>query len=216
MCFMASKVNPEVRNNELVIQELKGELLIYDLQTNKAFCLNEISALTWNLSDGTRTVSEISNQLSKKLKKTVTEDLVWLALNDLKEAGLLSNGETVTPKFDGLSRREAIRRVGLASMIAIPVISSLVAPTAAEAQSGGGTTANCAACTQNSNCASGNCAPNPFGGNICSAGSSTGQAYPPGTSIGVAGAVDCAVSGNASCCNGSATFTPGVGTCICN
>jgi hypothetical protein len=132
--------NPVARQTDLVVQELKGELLIYDLLVNKAYCLNETSALVYQLCDGSRSVREISGQLSRELKSPVPEDLIWVALEQLKKSNLLAAGEELEISFGGgLSRREAIRRVGLASVIALPVISSLVAPTAADAQSGGGT-----------------------------------------------------------------------------
>jgi hypothetical protein len=133
---MASKNNnPKIRETELVVQELKDELLIYDHNTNKAFCLNPTSAMIWNLCDGNSSVSEIINQLSKQLKQPVTDDLVYLALDQFKQDNLLSDNDTVEIKFNGLSRREVIRKVGFASVIALPVISSLVAPTAAMAAS---------------------------------------------------------------------------------
>ena len=38
---MATKNNPpKCRKNDIVTQDLKGELLIYDLTINKAYCLN--------------------------------------------------------------------------------------------------------------------------------------------------------------------------------
>jgi hypothetical protein len=103
--------------------------------------LNQTSALVYQLCDGKHSVSDISRELSRKLKQPVTEDLVWLVIDQLKQDNLLSNSEELNIKFDGLSRREVIRKVGFASMIALPVISSLIAPTAAMAQSGceGGT-----------------------------------------------------------------------------
>jgi hypothetical protein len=134
---MASKNNnPKARETELVVQELKDEVLIYDLTTNKAFCLNETSAAIWNLCDGKSSVSDITKQLSKQLKQPVTDDLVYLALDQFKQDDLLSGNNEIEIKFDRLSRREAIRKVGFASMVALPLISSLVAPTAAMAQSG--------------------------------------------------------------------------------
>jgi hypothetical protein len=78
------KGNPTSRQSDIVVQELKGEILIYDLKINKAFCLNETSALVYGLCDGNNSVKDISNQLSKKLKQPVTEDLVWLALDQMK------------------------------------------------------------------------------------------------------------------------------------
>jgi hypothetical protein len=123
------------RNKNIVVQNLEGEVLIYDLITNKAYCLNETSSMIWGMCDGKTSVTEMSRKLSLKLKQTVGEDLVWLAIDQLKKQDLLENSREIHTKLDGLSRREIIRRVGLASAVALPAISSLVAPTAAMAQS---------------------------------------------------------------------------------
>ena len=132
---MKLKTNPKGQENDLVIQELKGELLIYDLSVHKAYCLNETSAIIWNLCDGNNSVSDIRQHLSRKLNKSVPEDLVWLALDQLKADDLLSESREVEIKFDGLSRREVIRKIGVASLVALPMVASLAAPTAAMAQS---------------------------------------------------------------------------------
>jgi hypothetical protein len=143
---MKQKVAPQSRKNDLVVQDLNGEVLIYDLKSNKAFCLNETSALVWQACDGTKSVPEISQTIGKKLNEPANEDLVWLALDQLKKENLLENGEDVTPNFGGMSRREVIRKVGIGTMIALPLISSLVAPTAMMALSAGacaGTVCKC-------------------------------------------------------------------------
>ncbi len=127
---------PVARKQDIIVQELKGEVLVYDLKIDKAFCLNETSALVWQLCDGESSVAEISRTVGKKLNSPANEDLVWLALDQLKKENLLANSEEVVANFDGMSRREVIKKVGLATMIALPIISSLVAPTAAQAQSG--------------------------------------------------------------------------------
>jgi hypothetical protein len=132
---MGSKNNPKARENDIVVQELKNEVILYDLVINQAYCLNETSAMVWNLCDGQSSVSDITRQLSKKLNQPVTDDLVWLALDRFKTANLLSDNNEIEIEFNGLSRRDVIRKIGFASMIALPVISSLVAPTAAIAQS---------------------------------------------------------------------------------
>lgn len=128
---------PLSRQTDIVVRELRGEILIYDLQTNLAFCLNETSALVWQACDGTKTVGEISNHISFQLKLPVTEDFVWLALDQLKNDNLLEEDSIASNPFEGLSRREVIRKIGYASLVAMPVIASLIAPTAAHAQSGG-------------------------------------------------------------------------------
>ncbi len=127
---------PLARTEDIVVQESGNELLIYDLKMNKAFCLNETSALVWQLCDGKNTVSEMSDKISTPLRKPVSEDLVWLALDQFGNDGLLVNDEMVVSRFAGVARRELIRKVGIASMAALPIVSSIVAPKAVAAQSG--------------------------------------------------------------------------------
>ena len=45
---MKSQNNPRRRKDEIIVQELNGEVLIYDLKSNKAICLNEVSSLVWD------------------------------------------------------------------------------------------------------------------------------------------------------------------------
>ena len=106
------KLHPKARQNDIVIKELEGEILIYDLNSKKVFCLNEVSALIWQACDGERSVSEITNVISKKLKTEVNEDFVWLALDRLKKENLITNSDDIIGNFNGLSRREVIKRIG--------------------------------------------------------------------------------------------------------
>jgi hypothetical protein len=161
--------NPIARKTNLVLQEIKNETLVYDLDKNKAFCLNETSSLVWQLINGNMSVSEISQSISIKLNQPVTDSLVLLALEQLKEEDLLEGSEEIIPAFPGLTRREVIRKVGLGSMVALPFIVGLVAPTSAQAQSCGPDTGpnlplGCH-CQTNASCASNNCdAPGGGGG----------------------------------------------------
>jgi hypothetical protein len=134
--FMPSKNLPKNRDHQLVVQELNDEVLIFDLNTSKAYSLNETSAAIWDLCDGESSVSDITQKLSTKLKQPVPDEIVWLALDQFKKDDLLSNGKAIEINFNGLSRRQVIRKVGFASMIALPVINSLIAPTAGMAASG--------------------------------------------------------------------------------
>src|SRR5688572_21355604 len=120
--------------DDVVVVEVENEVLVYDKNTNKAFNLNETSALIWELCDGQRSVTEISRTLGKKLSATVDEGLVWLALEQLREAELVKHEAAVPDSLAGLSRRQAIRKVGLAAMISLPLISSIVMPTTTIAQ----------------------------------------------------------------------------------
>lgn len=127
---------PKSRAENIVVQEADNELLIYDLLNNRVICLNETSAMVYQLCDGTTTIADISNLMSQKLKTMVSEDFVWLALIELKKEGLLDNEANLNHHFAGFSRREMVKKVGLASMIALPLVSSVIAPMATNAQSG--------------------------------------------------------------------------------
>jgi hypothetical protein len=127
-------MKPKSRKEDLVVQEANGEVLIYDLRSDKAFCLNETSALIWNACDGSKDVHEIRIDVSKKLKKDAGDDLVWLALDQLKEQKLLSADAASESPLNGLSRREVIKKIGLTTAIALPVVFSLVAPKSVLAQ----------------------------------------------------------------------------------
>lgn len=132
---MQSQYPQRRKADDFVIVELDGEVLIYDKKTNKAFNLNETSALIWELCDGRKSLPEISRFLGEKLNAPVDDGLVWLALDQLRQADLIEHETAVPDSLAGLSRRQAIRKVGLAAVITLPFISSLVAPTAMNAQS---------------------------------------------------------------------------------
>jgi hypothetical protein len=129
--------------------------LIYDINESKAFCLNKTSALIWQSCDGNKSVGEISESISQKLKSVVNEDIVWLALEQLKKENLLENKNEIEGKFTGVSRREAIRKIGLGSAVALPIVASLVVPTSTMAQAS--LLAPGASCTDDSQCQSGRC-----------------------------------------------------------
>lgn len=126
---------PQSRKADILVVEMDGEVLVYDQKINKAFNLNQTSALIWELCDGKHSLSEISRLLGEKLNVPVDEGLIWLALEQLRQENLIENEVDLPESLVGLSRRQAIRKVGMAAAITLPFISSLVAPTAVHAQS---------------------------------------------------------------------------------
>ncbi|MGH9947140.1 MAG: PqqD family protein [Pyrinomonadaceae bacterium] len=117
---------PSARKTGLVVQEVPDEVLVFDLDTNKAHCLNETAAMVWKSCDGKTSIPEIAKIVADQTGKGVSDDLIWLAIDQLSENSLLE-AATVS-NFGGQSRREVIKKIGLASMIAIPVVASLIAP----------------------------------------------------------------------------------------
>lgn len=161
---------PLSRQTNIVVQKVENELLIYDLSNNKAFCLNETSAMIWQLCDGANSVADISRYLSRILNASLPEELVWLALDRLKKDNLLEKSDEFAIDFGGLNRREVIRKVGLGSLVALPLIASIIAPSALLAQSGSSNLPLLSVCTDDSQCTSGNCltVQNPLGLLCCS------------------------------------------------
>lgn len=130
---MQNLQKPVARHEGLVVQEMPDEVLVYDLNTNKAHCLNKSAAAVWKNCDGSNSITDIAAILKNEFKTSVSEDFVWLAIDQLGKDELLE--EKLTAPANGLTRREAMRRVALASLIALPVVASLTAPTAAQAAS---------------------------------------------------------------------------------
>jgi len=128
---MNNSQRPTARKSGLVVQEVPDELLVYDLDSNKAHCLNQSAAMVWRSCNGDNSVAEIAELVGQQAGSGVTEDFVWLAIDQLSENNLLEKEVAVDLK--GLSRREAIKKIGMASVIAVPVIASLVAPQSAMA-----------------------------------------------------------------------------------
>lgn len=124
-----------IRNDNIVVQEFQGGLLVYNLLINKVYSLNEITALVWKISDGSQSIAQLIHQLSKKMKTTVSEETVRLTIVELKKNNLLDCSKEITSTFNGMCVREVIRRVGYTSMASLPVISSIIAPKSAAAQS---------------------------------------------------------------------------------
>jgi coenzyme PQQ synthesis protein D (PqqD) len=142
---------PLARTEELVVQELGSEVLIYDRRTDLAHCLTSVAALVWQACDGTSTTEEVVERL-RQSGEADAENLLVSALDELESKDLL---ETVAPS-GGISRRHAIRKLAGVGMVAVAaplVISASV--TTPEAAASGGVLAKYAACTASTQCANG-------------------------------------------------------------
>lgn len=157
--FIESYV-PRARQEDLVIEGLGDETLVYDMRSHKAHCLNRTAALVWNRCDGKATVSEMRVALEKEFHMPVDSDVVWLAIEQLSQAKLLSDRLPGSVSQQAMSRRAVIRKIGLGAAVALPLVTSILAPTTAEAST-------ClpagAACTTGSQCCSTVCNGPPTG-----------------------------------------------------
>ena len=120
---------PQARTNDLVTQELPEEVLVYDLKDHKAHCLNQTAAAVWKHCDGKTSVLEMTALINRDFNQTMDEAAVWQAIGHLSKANLLEARVAPPAGIPRLGRREAIRRLGLGSAIAVPVVMSILAPT---------------------------------------------------------------------------------------
>ncbi len=95
-------MNPKARNEHLLIHEVDGELVIYDRDSKEAHRLSPSAALVWKHMDGTKSVSDLAELVSRELDVTEGEDMVLSAIAQFEDANLL------VTKGD-VSRRQAVR-----------------------------------------------------------------------------------------------------------
>lgn len=126
---MKSSQVPIARKDGLVVQETSDEVLVYDLTSNKAHCLNQTAAFVWRSCNGNNSIPDITKLFENEVGSAVHEDLVWLAIDQLNDKNLLE--KELVSSFAGRSRREVIKKIGLATVVALPIVASLTAPTSA-------------------------------------------------------------------------------------
>ncbi|HLA10004.1 MAG TPA: PqqD family protein [Pyrinomonadaceae bacterium] len=146
---------PQVRKERLITRQVGEELLIYDQERDKAYCLNQSASRIWAHCDGKTPIREISRAVTYELNVPVDERAVWFALSQFSKDRLLEENIVVpTNVRAGMNRRELARTLGVAAMVAIPVVASIVAPTASQAASCGKTGDPC---SSGATCCSGFC-----------------------------------------------------------
>ncbi len=187
---------PKARSQGLIVEELDTELLVFDETTERAHCLNSTAALVWRYCDGNTTVAAMAARLGADAGAAVDDDIVFFALSELGDRDLLERPVRV-PDRGALSRRQVLVRLGATAGILLPMITSIVAPTSAAAQSGGGSSGTTSGSGGSSGTTSGS------GG---SSGTTSGSGGSSGTTSGSGGS-----SGTTSGSGGSSGTTSGSG-----
>ena len=136
---MASDVSrqwrPKAKTEGLVVEEAGSELIAYNLKRHRVHCLNDEAVKIWRLCTGGRTVEEIAAKFESSLDATPRETVVRDTVAQFERLGLVEPSESAVPK---MSRRELVRKIGigvLAAGVVLPLVTSIVAPTPAYAQS---------------------------------------------------------------------------------
>lgn len=123
---------PKARRSHLVIKELASETLVYDESNHQAHCLNQTATFVWKHCDGRRSIATLARLMEKEMHAAVSEQTVRFAIKQLEQSRLLEASPSGSAWLPQTSRRELMRTLGVAA-VALPIVVSVVAPTAAAA-----------------------------------------------------------------------------------
>jgi hypothetical protein len=129
-------MKPTARRDNVLVERLDGETIVYDLAADKAHLLNRAAALVWERCDGDVSVAELAEAIRSETGLPADDEVVHLALRQLQQANLLQDAAG-PPVPAAVSRRQLMRRLGIAAGFAftLPLVKSVTAPTPAFAQS---------------------------------------------------------------------------------
>ena len=110
---------PRARSEGLITEELDGELLVYDSESNLAHALDPDAAALWRACDGHTDTHMLTTRCN------TSEDMVQIIVARLRELALLEDDQ------DGDTRRVALRKIAVAGvgLATVPTISSILVPT---------------------------------------------------------------------------------------
>jgi hypothetical protein len=126
-------MKPLARNEQITVEQVRGETLVYDLRNRKAHCLNAAVSAVWRACDGQTSIQGIAEHVRRELDRPLDEAFVETALAELSRAGLLETG----PEEAGRVRSHLTRRqVSAGAAILLPLIATIAVPKPAAAASG--------------------------------------------------------------------------------
>jgi Coenzyme PQQ synthesis protein D (PqqD) len=124
------KTLPIAKTNNILVQELKDETLLYNLETNQVYCLNKTAAFVWQSLDGQHNLEQIK-QLSKY---NLDDELIFLTIDEFNRNNLLQEKLETNLSNEKMNRRTLLAKYG-AMAIALPLITTIAAPKSIQAQS---------------------------------------------------------------------------------
>ncbi len=127
-------LTPMARQN-LIVEDLETETVIYDQAGNEAHCLDATAAFVWRRCDGERTIEQLRTELTQEIGQTVSKSEL-LGLIEMIEAKGLTEDSNSTGQVDSFSRRGVLRKAVVIGTLCV-TIQSIVAPTPAHAASCG-------------------------------------------------------------------------------
>jgi hypothetical protein len=128
--------NPRVRQSDVLSEEVNGQYVIYDNRNQTIHALNPTLSWVWRHCDGSRTVDDFITAMQDETGLDDTRSLVTSGLKQLTETNLL---EPESVDLNALRTEASVvsRRAAVAAgvSIAVPAMTSMLAPTPAVAKS---------------------------------------------------------------------------------
>jgi hypothetical protein len=129
-------MKPLARRDQLIIEDLVGECVVYDSKNKKAHNLNATLTWIWRQCDGSTDLEEIAMRFEREFGYPDSFDIVLSGIEQLQAAELLVStvADAALPASStgpGISRRSVV----VAGSALVPSITSILVPTAAAAKS---------------------------------------------------------------------------------
>ena len=126
---------PCARRDNIVVQSVGDEVLVLDKTNDSAHALNGPAAFVWQQADGMRTIEQIAANMSREFGATADAQVVWYALDQLGKRNLLRENINIPDGAQAINRRQFLKRAVVGAVL-LAVVTSIVAPPPAFAQSG--------------------------------------------------------------------------------
>lgn len=140
--------------------------LVHDESNHQAHCLNQTAAFVWKHCDGHRSIPTLARLMEKEIGTAVSEQTIRLALKQLEQSRLLEASRSASAWLPQTSRQELMRTLGVTA-VALPIVISVVAPSAAAAASCVAVNQPCTGIGQGNCCVGLRCCGTSFNGANC-------------------------------------------------
>lgn len=139
-------MKPRAPRERFLVSHVDDEIVLFDPATERYHHLNPAAALVWERCDGERDEEALGDALAASMDAESPRRIVEEALRQLRSAGLLEPVEDAGSAENpvgapGMDRRRALRRMAAvgAAAVALPLVTTLAAPSPAVARSPAGT-----------------------------------------------------------------------------
>ena len=131
----ANAQRPLVRTNQLICEEVSGELVVYDSLQKKAHHLNSTLTWIWHRCDGDTPMEALAAAFEQQFNVTNGLHVLSMGLEQLNANGLLENqidiDEVIAAQKNAVSRRAVV----VGGSVLMPLVVSILAPTPGTAKS---------------------------------------------------------------------------------